>query len=89
MLKEELRALVSGDSNLDQQHNSPNKIARAAIFLLHRALRDKVYAVYSLAAEAIRLFFTEFVPARYSQDFGLLHCSEHTLPGCDKINLKN
>lgn len=67
LLKEELRALVSGDSNLDQQHNSPNKIARAAIFLLHRALRDKVYAVYSLAAEAIRLFFTEFVPARYSQ----------------------
>jgi centrosomal protein CEP104 len=65
LLKEELRALVSGDSNLDQQHNSPNKIARAAIFLLHRALRDKVYAVYSLAAEAIRAFFTEFVPARY------------------------
>jgi centrosomal protein CEP104 len=88
LLKEELRALVSGDSNLDQQHNSPNKIARAAIFLLHRALRDKVYAVYSLAAEAIRLFFTEFVPARYTQDFSLLHCCEQTLPGCDKINLK-
>ncbi|PSN39132.1 Centrosomal protein of 104 kDa [Blattella germanica] len=64
LLKEELRALVSGDSTLDQQHNSPNKIARAAIFLLHRALRDKVYAVYSLSAEAIRMFFTEFVPAR-------------------------
>ncbi|GFG38230.1 hypothetical protein Cfor_12223 [Coptotermes formosanus] len=64
LLKEELRALVSGDSNLDQQHNSPNKIARASIFLLHRALRDKVYAVYSLAAEAIRLFFAEFVPTR-------------------------
>ncbi|XP_069676060.1 centrosomal protein of 104 kDa isoform X2 [Periplaneta americana] len=64
LLKDELRALVSGDSTLDQQHNSPNKIARAAIFLLHRALRDKVYAVYSLSAEAIRLFFTEFVPAR-------------------------
>jgi hypothetical protein len=66
LLKEELRALVSGDSNLDQQHTSPNKIARASIFLLHRALRDKVYAVYSLAAEAIRLFFAEFVPTRYS-----------------------
>ncbi|XP_021918251.1 centrosomal protein of 104 kDa isoform X2 [Zootermopsis nevadensis] len=64
LLKEELRALVSGDSNLYQQHNSPNKTARAAIFLLHRALRDKVYAVYSLAAEAIRLFFIEFVPTR-------------------------
>ncbi|KAJ9597964.1 hypothetical protein L9F63_011165, partial [Diploptera punctata] len=64
LLKEEMRALVSGDSTLEQQHNSPNKIARATIFLLHRALRDKVYAVYSLAAEAIRLFFTEFVPTR-------------------------
>jgi centrosomal protein CEP104 len=81
LLKEELRALVSGDSNLDQQHNSPNKIARASIFLLHRALRDKVYAVYSLAAEAIRLFFSEFVQARYSH-------SKHTLSGCKKLCLK-
>lgn len=42
----------------------PNKRARAAIFLLHRALRDKVFSVYSLAAEVIRLFFTHFVPDR-------------------------
>lgn len=81
LLKEELRALVSGDSNLDQQHNSPNKIARASIFLLHRALRDKVYAVYSLAAEAIRLFFAEFVPARYSH-------IKQTISGSNKIHLK-
>lgn len=44
--------------------HTANKTARAAIFLLHRALRDKVFSVYSLAAEVIRLFFTEFVPGR-------------------------
>lgn len=43
---------------------SANKAARAAIFLLHRALRDKVYSVYSAAADAIRFFFHEFVPGR-------------------------
>ncbi|XP_067005297.2 centrosomal protein of 104 kDa [Anabrus simplex] len=62
MLKDELRAQVCGERT-DLQH-PPNKIARAAIYLLHRALRDKVYAVYSLAAENIRVFFTEFVPTR-------------------------
>lgn len=39
---------------------SPNKTARAAILLLHRALRDKVFSVYSLAAQLIRFFFAEF-----------------------------
>lgn len=43
---------------------SPNKTARAATFLLHRALRDHVFSVYSLAAEVTRIFFTEFVPGR-------------------------
>nr|CAD7423266.1 unnamed protein product [Timema monikensis] len=64
MLKEELRKHVTGDIPPEQQQQVPNKIARAAIFLLHRALRDKVYSVYSLAAETIRIFFVEFVPAR-------------------------
>ncbi|XP_072390154.1 centrosomal protein of 104 kDa [Diabrotica undecimpunctata] len=45
----------------------PNKIARAAIFLLHRSLRDKVFSVYNLANEVIRLFFVHFVPGRVSQ----------------------
>ncbi|GLH11379.1 Blast:Centrosomal protein of 104 kDa, partial [Gryllus bimaculatus] len=63
LLKEELRAQASGESTRAPQA-PPNKTARAAVFLLHRALRDKVYSVYSLAAEAIRIFFTEFVPTR-------------------------
>ncbi|XP_049940431.1 centrosomal protein of 104 kDa [Schistocerca serialis cubense] len=63
-LKDVLRAYASGEKHPEQPTASPNKIARAAIFLLHRALRDKVYSVYSLAAENIRLFFSEFVPTR-------------------------
>ncbi|KAF5301114.1 hypothetical protein FQR65_LT08944 [Abscondita terminalis] len=43
-----------------------NKTGRAAIFLLHRALRDKVFSVYSLANEVIRLYFVQFVPGRVS-----------------------
>ncbi|KAF7267295.1 hypothetical protein GWI33_019484 [Rhynchophorus ferrugineus] len=44
--------------------HTANKTARAAIFLLHRALRDKVFSVYNLANEVIRLFFVQFVPGR-------------------------
>ncbi|EZA61106.1 hypothetical protein X777_08318 [Ooceraea biroi] len=60
-LKEELKTF-------DQQvsKHSPNKTARAAILLLHRALRDKVFSVYSLAAQLIRLFFSEFAADRVS-----------------------
>lgn len=56
-----LRAVLCDEGRATPQ---PNKKARAAIFLLHRALRDKVFSVYSLAAEVIRLFFTNFVPDR-------------------------
>lgn len=47
--------------------HTANKTARGAVFLLHRALRDKVFSVYSLANEVIRLFFMEFVKGRVSQ----------------------
>lgn len=57
-LKEEL---ITYDNT---RMHTANKTARAAIFLLHRALRDKVFSVYSLANEVIRLFFTQFVPGR-------------------------
>lgn len=57
-LKEELVGY-----NNTRMHTA-NKTARAAIFLLHRSLRDKVFSVYSLANEVIRLFFVQFVPGR-------------------------
>jgi len=58
-LKEELKTF-----DLEVSKHSPNKTARAAILLLHRALRDKVFSVYSLAAQLIRLFFSEFAADR-------------------------
>ncbi|XP_016844299.1 centrosomal protein of 104 kDa isoform X2 [Nasonia vitripennis] len=60
-LKEELRSF-----DPDVSKHSANKTARAAILLLHRALRDKVFSVYSLAAELIRIFFSEFSSERVS-----------------------
>ncbi|XP_043267514.1 centrosomal protein of 104 kDa isoform X2 [Venturia canescens] len=58
-LKEELRTF---DGEVSK--HSANKTARAAILLLHRALRDKVFSVYSLAAQLIRIFFAEFATDR-------------------------
>ncbi|KAL1513775.1 hypothetical protein ABEB36_003140 [Hypothenemus hampei] len=58
MLKQEL---LSYDNT---KMHTANKTARAAIFLLHRALRDKVFTVYNLANEVIRFFFVQFVPGR-------------------------
>ncbi|KAM3956825.1 centrosomal protein of 104 kDa [Aphomia sociella] len=43
---------------------SPNKTARAAALLLQRALRDKVFSVYSQANELVRALFQDFVPDR-------------------------
>ncbi|XP_011305093.1 centrosomal protein of 104 kDa isoform X2 [Fopius arisanus] len=60
-LKEELRKF----DPLVSKHTA-NKTARAAILLLHRALRDKVFSVYSLAAQLIRIFFSEFATDRVS-----------------------
>ncbi|XP_016918894.1 centrosomal protein of 104 kDa isoform X1 [Apis cerana] len=54
-LKEELKTF-----DPEVSKHSANKTARAAILLLHRALRDKVFSVYSLAAQLIRIFFSEF-----------------------------
>lgn len=65
-LKEELRTF-----DTEVSKHSANKTARAAILLLHRALRDKVYSVYSLAAQLIRIFFSEFATDRY--DHSLYH----------------
>ncbi|XP_034174442.1 centrosomal protein of 104 kDa isoform X2 [Osmia lignaria lignaria] len=60
-LKEELKTF-----DPEVSKNSANKTARAAILLLHRALRDKVFSVYSLAAQLIRIFFSEFAADRVS-----------------------
>lgn len=68
LLQAALRAHVRSDCVRppdNTETHSPNKTARAAVYLLHRALRDKVFIVYSTAAEVIRYFFSEFVSERY------------------------
>lgn len=59
MLQKELRGFDG-----EKSKHSANKIARASILLLYRALRDKVFSVYSLAAQLIRFFFSEFAADR-------------------------
>uniref|UniRef100_A0A1S4MXX0 Centrosomal protein CEP104 Zn finger domain-containing protein n=1 Tax=Pediculus humanus subsp. corporis TaxID=121224 RepID=A0A1S4MXX0_PEDHC len=69
LLQKELRKIINstrGENRDDKTLGFHNRIARATVFLLHRTLRDKVYSIYSLAAETIRLFFSEFVPQRIS-----------------------
>lgn len=58
-LRSELTCPSNGSSK-----TSPNKTARAAAVLLQRALRDKVFSVYSLANEVLKALFQEFVPDR-------------------------
>ncbi|CAG5049804.1 unnamed protein product [Parnassius apollo] len=58
-LRGELTAPSNGSSK-----TSPNKTARAAATLLQRALRDKVFSVYSQANEVVIALFKEFVPDR-------------------------
>lgn len=41
-----------------------NKTTRGATLLLHRAIRDAVFSVFSAAAETIRCLFCEFIPGK-------------------------
>lgn len=41
---------------------SANKVARAAVVLLYRSVRDAVFSVFSQVAETIRILFSEFIP---------------------------
>ena len=52
-----LEALLKSNSSTE----GPNKTARAAVFLLHRALRDKVFSVYSLASTVVTYFFSHYI----------------------------
>ncbi|CAK1591242.1 unnamed protein product [Parnassius mnemosyne] len=58
-----LRGELTTPSN-GSSKTSPNKTARAAATLLQRALRDKVFSVYSQANEVVIALFKEFVPDR-------------------------
>ncbi|XP_055372209.1 centrosomal protein of 104 kDa isoform X2 [Condylostylus longicornis] len=59
--------------------SGPNKIARSAALLLHRAVRDAVYSVFSQATETVRALFLEFVPGRVSAS-EVARCVDRLLP---------
>ncbi|XP_030562086.1 centrosomal protein of 104 kDa isoform X2 [Drosophila novamexicana] len=58
---------------------SPNKVARSAALLLHRAVRDAVYSVFSQATETVRVLFLEYVPGRVSPN-EVARCVDRLLP---------
>uniref|UniRef100_A0A8D8T2D6 Centrosomal protein of 104 kDa n=1 Tax=Cacopsylla melanoneura TaxID=428564 RepID=A0A8D8T2D6_9HEMI len=82
LLEANLRSHIRSEfckSEADIELHSPNKKARAATFLLHRALRDKVYVIYSVACEITRFFFSEFVCGRVTSS-EIAKCIEKLLP---------
>lgn len=56
-----------------------NKTTRATTILLHRAIRDAVFSVFSAAAETIRCLFCEFIPGKVSNS-EVARCVDKLLP---------
>jgi centrosomal protein CEP104 len=56
-----------------------NKTTRGATLLLHRAIRDAVFSVFSAAAETVRCLFCEFIPGRVSNS-EVARCVDKLLP---------
>lgn len=69
--------LLEASSN--EHAASPNKVARSAALLLHRAVRDAVYSVFSQATETVRMLFLEYVPGRVSPN-EVARCVDRLLP---------
>ncbi|XP_017849207.1 centrosomal protein of 104 kDa isoform X2 [Drosophila busckii] len=65
--------------NNNEQVASPNKVARSAALLLHRAVRDAVYSVFNQATETVRVLFLEYVPGRVSPS-EVARCVDRLLP---------
>lgn len=75
-------ANTTSNSNCNSGSEStagPNKVARSAALLLHRAVRDAVYSVFSQATETVRVLFLEYVPRRVSQS-EVARCVDRLLP---------
>lgn len=74
-----LRNFLKGQETEGECVAGANKVARSAALLLHRAVRDAVYSVFSQAAETVRVLFLEFVPSRVSQS-EVARCVDRLLP---------
>ncbi|XP_034471627.1 centrosomal protein of 104 kDa [Drosophila innubila] len=67
------------DAETNEHAASPNKVARSAALLLHRAVRDAVYSVFNQATETVRVLFLEYVPGRVSPN-EVARCVDRLLP---------
>ncbi|XP_055901824.1 centrosomal protein of 104 kDa isoform X2 [Eupeodes corollae] len=74
-----LRNFLKGQETEGECVAGANKVARSAALLLHRAVRDAVYSVFSQATETVRVLFLEFVPSRVSQS-EVARCVDRLLP---------
>lgn len=81
--QEREEGLIKLRDTLREQQKSPefgyNKTVRGATLLLHRAIRDAVFSVFSSAAETIRCMFCEFIPGKVtSPEIG--RCVDKLMP---------
>ncbi|KAH8405097.1 hypothetical protein KR222_001317, partial [Zaprionus bogoriensis] len=67
------------EAEVNEHAASPNKVARSAALLLHRAVRDAVYSVFNQATETVRVLFLEYVPGRVSPN-EVARCVDRLLP---------
>ncbi|KAL9875202.1 centrosomal protein of 104 kDa isoform 3-T3 [Glossina fuscipes fuscipes] len=71
---------IANQPNSNNENTAgPNKVARSAAFLLHRAVRDAVYSVFNQATETVRVLFLEYVPTRVSTS-EVARCVDRLLP---------
>ncbi|SPP82329.1 centrosomal protein of 104 kDa isoform X2 [Drosophila guanche] len=78
-LRDFLKELEVVEVASNEHAASPNKVARSAALLLHRAVRDAVYSVFSQATETVRVLFLEYVPGRVSPS-EVARCVDRLLP---------
>jgi centrosomal protein CEP104 len=72
----QLREMLRGE---DKPEFGYNKTTRGATILLHRAVRDAVFSVFSASAETIRCLFCEFITGKVSNS-EVARCVDKLLP---------
>ncbi|KAH8274069.1 hypothetical protein KR044_009876 [Drosophila immigrans] len=78
-LRNFLKEQEVANAETNEHAASPNKVARSAALLLHRAVRDAVYSVFNQATETVRVLFLEYVPGRVSPN-EVARCVDRLLP---------
>ncbi|KRG03228.1 centrosomal protein of 104 kDa isoform X1 [Drosophila mojavensis] len=78
-LRSFLKEQETDEAASNEHAASPNKVARSAALLLHRAVRDAVYSVFNQATETVRVLFLEYVPGRVSPN-EVARCVDRLLP---------